>query len=205
MAARKPPKEHTPLTPAHEEAVLGLMAKGHTLSYATTVVGVNWSTWQGHRRKFPALSAREQAAREQGVEALEEEARRRGADGYAEPVVYQGALSYVTDPTTGELVLSDKGQPVPLTIRKYSDNLLMFVTKSRDRERYADRTELTGANGAPLLTAPPPKHSEVGEIIAREIGDVRNSITVERITERVVIGPPEIGSGVGRGKKGNGA
>ena len=68
---------------------------------------------------------------EQGTEELEQEARRRAFNGVDEPVFYQGE-------TCG-------------TVRKYSDTLLIFLLKGRRPEKYRDRHELTGAEGAPLM------------------------------------------------------
>ncbi len=47
-------------------------------------------------------------------------------------------------------VLDARGQPVPLTVRKHSDALLALYLKGRRKKVYADRTELTGADGGPV-------------------------------------------------------
>lgn len=46
--------------------------------------------------------------------------------------------------------LDAAGQRVPLTVRKHSDALLALVLKGRRKKVYADRTELTGADGGPV-------------------------------------------------------
>ncbi len=65
-----------------------------------------------------------------GTDALEDEAVRRAHEGVEEPVFYQG-----------EEVAR---------VRKYSDNLLMFLLKGRRPERFRERTEISGPGGGPV-------------------------------------------------------
>lgn len=69
---------------------------------------------------------------ESSADLLEQAARRRAIDGWEEPV-YQG----------GQLIGSK-------TV--YSDSLLALLLKGRRKSVFADRTELTGANGGPVKT-----------------------------------------------------
>lgn len=71
-------------------------------------------------------------AEEEAADRLEAEARRRAVDGVEEPV-FQG------------------GKQVG-TIRKYSDNLLMFLAKGARPQKFKDRHEHTGANNGPIKT-----------------------------------------------------
>lgn len=64
------------------------------------------------------------------VETLENEARRRAVEGVLEPVFYKGGL---VD-----------------HVRKYSDTLLMFLLNGAAPEKYRQRTEVSGPNGAPI-------------------------------------------------------
>jgi len=50
--------------------------------------------------------------------------KRRGLHGVEEPVIYGGKPRMVKDLVTGKMV--------PLTVRRFSDNLLMFEVKRRD-------------------------------------------------------------------------
>lgn len=109
-------------------------------------------------------------AMEHGVDAAEAEAFRRAVQGYEEPVVYQGQITPrmapvfcdlsglpVIDEFTGTQkwapVLDDQGRPIPLTVRKHSDALLTTILKGRRKKVYAERTELTGADGGPVSVA----------------------------------------------------
>ena len=66
-------------------------------------------------------------AHEQACDALEAEARRRAVEGTDEPVFYKGA---------------ECGN-----IRKYSDNLLMFILKGARPEKYAERQKVEVSEG----------------------------------------------------------
>lgn len=46
--------------------------------------------------------------------------------------------------------LDANGQPIILTVRKRSDSLLALLLKGRRKAVFADRTELTGADGGPV-------------------------------------------------------
>ena len=77
--------------------------------------------------------------------------------GFEEPVVDKGRLAYryerYVDSDGSEHyrpVLDANGQPVPLTIKKHSDALLSLFLKGRRKKVYADRTEVTGADGGPV-------------------------------------------------------
>lgn len=168
------------ITPVVERMVLDMLAKGHTVTYSCAKLDVCRVGFYNHKKAYPEFTAAVNEAEEAGVQMLEEEARRRGADGVDEPVVYQGALSYRRDPRTGELELDEDGDPIPLTVKRYSDNLLMFVTKARDRARYADRHELTGADGA-ALHAPVTSENALECLLQRlDKMDGRVTLTLEK-------------------------
>lgn len=84
------------------------------------------------------------AAIDSSMDLLEKEARRRAETGVLEPV-FQG------------------GKRVG-TIRRYSDTLLIFLLNGGRPEKYRQRHELTGKDGAPL--APP-----VLTVVVKRAGD----------------------------------
>jgi hypothetical protein len=88
-------------------------------------------------------------AGEQAADLLETEARRRAIEGIEEPVIWQGQLATVPDP--------NGGPPIPLTIRKYSDTLLIFLLKGARPEKYRERYDFqhTGPGGGPVLVSDP--------------------------------------------------
>lgn len=98
----------------------------------------------------PAYAQRFEEAKREAAELLEAEARRRAVEGIEEPVIYQGELcpEVATDPETGERRLTGK----PLTVRKYSDTLLIFLLKGAMPDKYREnaKVEHSGANGGPV-------------------------------------------------------
>lgn len=94
---------------------------------------------------------------DRAIQIMETEAKRRAVHGVEEPVVYQGRLQYeplrdkygreVKD-ANGNVVYTNK----PLTVRKPSDILLMFMLKSKRPAIYRDNSsmELSGPGGVPI-------------------------------------------------------
>lgn len=64
-------------------------------------------------------------------DTLLEEAINRGRDGWAEPIIHKGVQSYVRDPFTGELLLNDDFEAIPLTIIKKSDQVLIKLLEAK--------------------------------------------------------------------------
>jgi hypothetical protein len=139
---------------------------------ACEAVGIGRNTAEALRSKDGDFDAAWTDALEDAYDTLEEELLERALNGTPEPLTYQGAFSYeverdasgnpvVEQYDTGStdkagnpimasrtrLVLDAKGRPVPLTVRKKSDALLMFALKGRRKVMYAERSEVTGADG----------------------------------------------------------
>jgi hypothetical protein len=81
-------------------------------------------------RERPEYAAEFEAAREQVAGLLEDEATRRAYQGTMRPVTVAGQMVMVTE---------------------FSDRLLEFLLKCRNRPVFGDRQELTGKDGTPLL------------------------------------------------------
>jgi hypothetical protein len=99
--------------------------------------------WQEHDEAFDlAFHVADEAANKR----IEAEIRRRAIEGVLEPVVSQGQLVYEYEPVLdeqGNQKYDSKGKPIYkrgalVTIRKYSDTLLMFYAKRRMPE-YRER------------------------------------------------------------------
>ena len=173
-------------TAAKKELVVQYLERGFTKTGAARLAGVSsLTTFYDHMKKDPAFAAAVDEAYRAGTEYLEDGARSRGLEGSAEPVIHQGALSYRRDPVTNELERGDDGLPVPLTVMRKSDNLLMFTLKSRDRQRYAD---FPG-----VMPSDPPGSAfdmtSVRDVLTERLRAVGQRMTVERVTERVTIEP----------------
>jgi hypothetical protein len=107
--------------------------------------------------KGPDYKAAFELAREEAIGILESEAHKRAVEGVEEPVIWQGKLCFepLRDPKTGAVKRDSKGQPLlsttPLTMRRKSDALLMFVLKKLDPS-YRENSPVKLASGA---SAPP--------------------------------------------------
>lgn len=145
-------------------AFLAALREVPVLRHGCDVTGVHRTTVQKAREADPEFDKAVEQAMEDGVDKAEQEAFRRAVVGFEEPVIHQGQLTlrYQHDETGQPLldeqgrpvpVRDEQGRPVPLTVRKHSDSLLSLVLKGRRKRVYADRTELTGADGGPVATA----------------------------------------------------
>ena len=134
-------------------AFLAALRDMPVVRHACEVVGINRSTAYDARNAHEDFAQAWDEAMETGIDKAEQAAFRRGVEGWHEPVIDKGRLAYAYKRNADgsyEPVLDDKGQPVPLTVRKHSNSLLQFVLKGRRRGTYGDKTELTGANGGPV-------------------------------------------------------
>lgn len=111
-------------------AFLAALAEVGVLTQAAQAAGVDRSTVFRRRQDDPEFDAACVDAMEQAADKLEREARRRAVEGVEEPV-YQG----------GKLVG---------TKLVYSDALLSLLLKGRRKQVFAERTEITGAEGGPV-------------------------------------------------------
>lgn len=152
------------------------------VAHACEAVGIERSTAYRARLADEEFANAWEDAMEDGIDRAEQEALRRAIGGWTEPVIDKGRVQYQyervvvkhTHAETGEeveeekwrMVLDDKGQPVPLTIRKHSDVLLSLVLKGRRKKVYAERTELTGADGAPVGIDQTVRAARVAQLLA---------------------------------------
>lgn len=159
--AKRPAKSKRDLPNLKRTAFLAAYAKSGNITAAAKSAKCHrdshyeWLQDPDYERAFALAHA-------EACELLEVEARRRAVTGVNEPVIYQGRQSYEAarnkdgtvklDPNTGEAI------PVPLTIRKYSDVLLIFLMKAAMPHKYRDNFKgevkdlaQSAARGADLL------------------------------------------------------
>lgn len=142
-------------------AYLAALRQVPVIKHACEAAGIDRTTAWRAREADEAFAEAEREAMEEGIDRAEAEAFRRGVVGFEEPVIDKGRLAYryerYVDEETGEekyrLLLDEHGQPIPLTVRKHSDALLGLVLKGRRKKVYAERKELTGADGQALPAA----------------------------------------------------
>jgi hypothetical protein len=106
------------LTRARQERFLKALADTGNVTAAVAVAGTSRTRVYEFRKTDTAFAADWDEAEEIATDRLEDEARRRAIEGVAEPLV-----------SAGKLVRGDDGQPV--TVRRYSDNLLLALLKAR--------------------------------------------------------------------------
>ena len=141
-------------------AFLAALRELPVIAHACKAVDIERSTAYRAREADEGFAKAWDEAQEDGIDRAEQEAFRRGVVGFEEPVIDKGRLAYryerYLDDDGAEhyrLQLDNQGQPIPLTVRKHSDALLGLVLKGRRKSVYAERKELTGADGAALPAA----------------------------------------------------
>lgn len=79
---------------------------------------------------------------------LDFECSRRGVFGYDEPVVYQGQISVHRDDKGEPIIDPQTNRPTPVTVRKFSDTLL--IVKMKQHGVFMERQEVGGFGGEPI-------------------------------------------------------
>lgn len=170
------------------------LSQSCNVSASARAVGITSSSAYKLRKEDGDFAAAWDQALEDASDDLEAEARRRAMRGVQEPVVYQGQLTPVwARDAGGEVILEDyetpgpidsfgnytsvthqrpvqardaDGQPMWLTITKHSDALLALLLKGRRKRIFADRTELTGADGGPVHLDESARVARVAQLMA---------------------------------------
>lgn len=157
-------------------AYLAALRQVPVIKHACEAAGIDRTTaWRA--REDEEFAKAEQEAMEEGIDRAEAEAFRRGVVGFEEPVIDKGRLAYRYERYEIEdidghkeekyrLMLDEHGQPIPLTVRKHSDAMLGLVLKGRRKKVYADRTELTGPEGTPVVVDETAKAARVAQLLA---------------------------------------
>lgn len=173
--------------------LLGLSTTG-IVSKACVSAGISNAAVYALRKRDADFAAAWDDALEQAWDVQEAEAHRRAVVGVEEPVVYQGQLTplwerdeagqiihdtvmrSVFNEATKEVVetavqvprqeLDEHGRPRWLTVRKYSDPLLIALLKANRKKFSTDRMELTGANGGPVQMNDTERSARIAQIVA---------------------------------------
>lgn len=122
----------TKLTPEKRERFLAVIAETANITRAAAEIGLARRYMYEIRARDEPFKSEWDKAVEIGVASLEDEATRRAVEGWEEPVWYQGEHCG--------------------TVRKFSDNLLMFRLKAQWPDKYRERlsTELSTKDGDAL-------------------------------------------------------
>jgi hypothetical protein len=118
---------------------------------ASDAAGVSRYAAYQHRDRHPDFAEAWAAAHAEGADRLEAEARRRAVDGTDEPVIHRGQpMGHWEDAGGNRLPQYAPGARfVPLTTKRYSDQLLALMLKAALPEKYRERADvsLTGPGG----------------------------------------------------------
>lgn len=128
------------------EPFLAALREVPVVARACEACGIERSTAYRRRDSDPEFAAAWDDAMEQGIDKAEQEAFRRAVEGTDKGVWHMGTL-----------VGSE---------RVYSDALLALILKGRRKRVYADRTELTGAEGAPVAVDDTTRSARVAQLMA---------------------------------------
>lgn len=124
------------------------MASGATVTEAAALAGKDRATIYRHLESNEQFKKDFDDATEQGTDVLEAEATRRAVNGVDEPVIYQGQVTFIGIDKDGNSC--DPSAPiavkhVPLTIRKPSDTLMIFMLKARRPNKFRDNSKIEHA------------------------------------------------------------
>lgn len=128
---------HTQRTKA---AVLENFANCGRIDLACMKAGVERRSHYRWLKEDPAYGDAYIEAKELALQLLEDEAFRRAHAGVDEPIVYSGKI------LTREVETVDENgvktiERVPVTIKRFSDTLMMFLLKAQAPEKYRERLD----------------------------------------------------------------
>lgn len=114
------------------------------VSVAAMTAGIDRRTAYDRKKRDPAFVEGWKSALKVAGDLLEAEARRRAMEGIDEPVIHQGQLMGQWVTPSGEVVAPETpgSKLIPLTIKKYSDTLLIFLLKGNKPKKFSDRAQV---------------------------------------------------------------
>lgn len=155
-------------TARNKEKLLAAYCELGNVREACRLVGVHRDTHYAWLADDPEYARRFADCSERAVQTLEDEAIRRAVQGTEEPVIHAGQLCYRSEDLhyapsawSGKgrhrklkpgAVLTPKPGARALHIRRYSDQLLMFLLKGHRPDKYKERLagEFSGPHGKPM-------------------------------------------------------
>jgi hypothetical protein len=184
-------RDIAPMSDAWVAPFLAALRTTGVVAKAARAAKVSYSTPYALREKDGDFRAAWDDALEESYDTLEAELLDRAVNGVAEPLVHQGMFTFECErdeqgrpvieqydsglldkdgkPVMGsrhKLKLDELGNPIPCVVRKKSDALLMFALKGRRKRVYAERTEVTGADGAPVAIDATARAARVAQLLA---------------------------------------
>ena len=142
--------------PSNKELKQSAFLQAYSLSgvigTACQAVSVSRSTVRKWREDDEQFEERFQDAFENAIDPVEEELRKRAMLGFEKPVIYQGVPMWRRDPLTGEVLLDDNFEPIPLTEPVQNNDLLkLYIAANRGKYNPKTTLEHQGPGGTSLL------------------------------------------------------
>lgn len=171
MAGRPPV-----ITEEQKERFLEVLSVCGSVTDAVAASGLSAThAYRLMREEGSEFAARAREARDVGRHGLEDEARRRAYHGVVEPVLHQGrrVVDVYKDPATGEVV-----DERPVTVRRYSDTLLIFLLKGAFPEKYKERLVTEERDPSKVLPGDPATRLDLSKLDDEELR------TMQRLIEK---------------------
>jgi hypothetical protein len=111
------PRSTSAGSPARQEQFLKALAETGSVATSAALAGTSRTRVYEHRKADQEFAGAWEDAEEIAADRLEGESRRRAVEGVEEPLV-----------SAGKLVRDENGQPI--TVTRYSDNLLLALLKA---------------------------------------------------------------------------
>lgn len=155
MAKRRYRPTNVALKKGWKVKALEALRTGATIAEAAQAANVARVTLYRAPESDPEFKVAMQEAIEEGTDVIEAAATRRAVVGVEEPVIYQGQMTFVGIDANGDACDPQSKiavRNIPLTVRKPSDVLAIFLLKGRRPEKFRDNAVVThqGPNGGPM-------------------------------------------------------
>jgi hypothetical protein len=137
VTARAQPRRSRRITRRQRTIFIEVFSAAASVTLAAKAAGINRSHVYDLRNSDDVFAARWEEAEQIAADRLESEAWRRAVEGTSEPLV-----------SAGKLVRGDDGQP--MTITRYSDNLLLALLRAHRPEKFRERTTHEHTGSFPL-------------------------------------------------------
>ena len=130
---------------------LEALASHGVMGVAAKTAGITRESIRAWQLKDEEFAQECKDAIEDAIDKAEMEIVKRGVEGFDRPVMYKGQQIYKREPSTGELMIDDNFDYVPLTESIHSEDLLKFYTQAKRKEfGQKGSLQLSGPDGGPI-------------------------------------------------------
>ena len=154
------------------DAFMAALDRGMTVSGACKAASMGRSTAYGLRATDEAFAKAWNEAIDTGTDVLEDEAFRRACEGVVEPII-----------SGGRQVLDGEGKP--MTLRRYSDSLMVTLLKARRPERFRERS--TVESNVTVAADPGPAIREVLKTMTQQERDVLRGVLERQVSQEAPV------------------